>query len=420
MMDKLRDDLRVLYSRQQAELGDLHEPRQRVMRVAFAGHDEPVLDRLHFAAGIAAVLLAALVVGTFAYIRAGGGIHLVAPPKVSPAPTVLPAAGAKTPAAPTGYAILDTAPLDALSGSVLLSNCIHPLTGRCHDSVVRTSDGGRTWSKPVQIGPSSSGSDGGVPRKLTFINRNDGFEYGSSAAFVTHDGGRTWKAVGFQPSWFGLIKGRGTTAWVISYPCPKGTLCAFEVRSSVDAGRTWTAPQRLPIGYSPDYGAAIGDDGLLLSGGPTGNLEITLDRGTTWSSVATPCPASTMRSVVTTADGIELWDLCQTDVKPGTSKLFISTDSGRSWAARNALPATIKQLPLDYSTMLVATGHGTALMASGLMSIAITHDGGLTWATVGPQGYPFGSLSFASATDGWALDLSENLWTTSDGGDHWH
>jgi photosystem II stability/assembly factor-like uncharacterized protein len=126
-----------------------------------------------------------------------------------------------------------------------------------------------------------------------------------------------------------------------------------------------------------------------------------------------------MRSVVTTADGIELWDLCQTDVKPGTSKLFISTDGGRSWAVRNALPPTIKQLPLDYGTELVATRAGTAVMASGLTSIAITHDAGLTWATVGPEGYPFGSLSFANATDGWVLDISENLWTTSDGGDHW-
>jgi photosystem II stability/assembly factor-like uncharacterized protein len=126
-----------------------------------------------------------------------------------------------------------------------------------------------------------------------------------------------------------------------------------------------------------------------------------------------------MRSVVTTADGIELWDLCQTDVKPGTSKLFISTDGGRSWALRNALPPTIRQLPLDFSTKLLATRAGTAVMASGLTSIAITHDGGLTWAIVGPKGYLFGSLSFASATDGWALDVSGNLWTTSDGGDHW-
>jgi len=419
MIDKLRDDLRALYSRQQEGLGEVVEARRRVMQAAMADRDEEIPGRLHFAAGIAAVILAALVVGTFAYIRAGDRTHVVAPPKVSPAPSAVPTAAPKTPAAPAGYAILDAAPLDALSGSVLLSNCVHPLTGRCHYSVVRTSDGGRTWSKPVQIGPSSSGSDAGVRRKLTFINANDGFEYGSTAAYVTHDGGRTWKAVSFQPSWFGLIKGRGTTAWVISYPCPKGKLCAFDVRSSADAGRTWTAPQPLPIGFSPDDGATIADNGLLLSSGPTGNIEITLDRGTTWSFVATRCPANTMHSVVTTADGIELWELCQTDAQPGTSNLFRSTDAGRSWAARNRLPPTIKGLPLDNAAKLVATRAGTALMASGLISIAITHDGGLTWAIVGPVGYPFGSLNFANATDGWALDVSGNLWTTSDGGDHW-
>jgi len=82
-MDKLQDDLRALYNRQQADLGDVQETRRRVMQAALADRDEPVAGRLHFAAGIAAVVLAALVVGTFAYIRAGGGPHVVAPPDPS-------------------------------------------------------------------------------------------------------------------------------------------------------------------------------------------------------------------------------------------------------------------------------------------------------------------------------------------------
>jgi len=28
-------------------------------------------------------------------------------------------------------------------------------------------------------------------------------------------------------------------------------------------------------------------------------------------------------------------------------------------------------------------------------------------------------LRFANATEGWALDVTQNLWATSDGGDHW-
>jgi photosystem II stability/assembly factor-like uncharacterized protein len=165
---------------------------------------------------------------------------------------------------------------------------------------------------------------------------------------------------------------------------------------------------------------AIADIGLLISSAPVGHIELTLDRGTTWSSIAARCPANTMRSVVTTSDGVELWELCQADIKPGSSKLFVSTDGGKSWSLRASQPASVKQLPMDFSTILLSTHAGTALMASDAMMIAITHDDGLTWSTVGPNGILVQLMSFATATDGWALDVNQGLWTTSDGGDHWH
>lgn len=415
MTNKLQDDLRNLYSRQQADLGDLQESRRRVMRAALADRDEPAGGRIHFAAGIAALALAALVVGTFAYIRAGGGPHLVAPPTASPVPSHAP----KTPASSANLVFLDAAPLDASSGWVLLSTCIQPLAGACHYSVIHTSDGGRRWSKPLQVGPSSDGSDAGVPRKLTFINADDGFEYGSTSAFATHDGGRTWKAVDLRPNWFALIKGRGTTAWVISYPCAKGTLCPYEVRSSIDAGRTWSAPHPLPVGFSPGDAIAIADTGLLVASVPMGDIEVTLDRGTTWSFVSPHCPANTFRSVVATSDGTELWDLCQSSIMPGMYKLVVSMDGGKSWSLRINLPLSEKQFPSDYSTMLVSPHAGTALMASNSETIKITHDGGRTWRTVGEEGLVFQLLNFVNAADGWAVDNSGIVWTTSDGGDHW-
>ena len=420
MMDKLQDDLRALYSVQQADLGDVQETRRRVMQAAVAHRDEPAGGRLHFAAGIAAVILAALVVGTFAYIRAGGVPHVVTPPKASPVPSDAP----KEPAASPAFVILDAAPLDASTGWILLSNCMQPLTGLCHYSVAHTSDGGRTWSKAIQVGPSSNGSDAGVPHKITFINLNDGFVYGSTMAFATHDGGRTWKALTLQANWFAEIKGRATTAWAISYPCAKGILCPYEVRSSSDAGRTWSAPHSLPVGFSPEDAVAIGDTGLLLASVPTADIELTLDRGNTWSSLAGHCPATTFRSVLTTGDGNELWELCQGNQKSG-SKLFMSMDGGKSWALRTGPPESDKPLPthyampINYSWMLVATHAGSALMASNVTRIAITHDGGRSWATVGPEGILFQSMAFANANDGWAVDVSGVVWATSDGGDHW-
>ena len=420
MMDKLRDDLRALYSAQQADLGDVQETRRRVMRAALADRDEPVAGRLHFAAGLAALVLAALVVGTFAFIRAGGGPHVVAPPpKASPVPSDAP----KQSVGSADTVFVDASPIDALTGWVLRSNCIQPMTGQCHYSVVRTSDGGRTWSKAVQVGPSLDVSDSGIPRHLTFINANDGFFYGSTSAFATHDGGRTWKALGLKASWFAEIKGRGTTAWVISYPCAKGVLCPYEVGLSVDAGRTWSAPHPLPVGFSPEDAVAIADTGLLVASVPAGDIELTLDAGTTWKSVAAKCPPTTFRSVVTTYDGNELWVLCQGTQGSGFSTLFVSTDGGRSWTFRTNLPGSENKAPIyfspDFSTMLVSTRPGTALMASNQTTISITHDGGKTWTSAAEGGLLFQFMSFANATDGWAVDNSTKIWTTSDGGDHW-
>ena len=426
MMDNFQNDLRALYNRQQADLGDVQEARRRVMTAALAHRDEPVAGRLHFAAGIAAVLLAALVIGTFAYIRAGGSLHTVAPPKASAVrsavpetPTPTPSTGPKAPAGSAQFGVLDTAPLTASAGWILLSNCWAGGPLPCHYSVARTSDGGRTWSKAVQVGPSSDGSDAGVPRKLTFINGFDGFEYGSTSAFVTHDGGRTWTAVEIQASWFALIKGRGTMAWALSYPCPKATLCSYEVRSSVDAGRTWSSPHLLPLGFSPADAVAFSQTGLLVSSVPTGEMQLTLDGGTTWTSIATHCPANTFLSVVTTADGLELWELCENTTKPGIWRLFVSADRGKSWSLRTSPPLVEKTFPSDYSTMLVSPRRGTALTASNSETIKITHDGGRTWKAVGEVGLLFQSITFANASDGWALDNSSTVWTTSDGGDHW-
>jgi photosystem II stability/assembly factor-like uncharacterized protein len=226
-----------------------------------------------------------------------------------------------------------------------------------------------------------------------------------------------------QASWFAQIKGRGTTAWVISYPCAKGVVCPYEVRWSSDAGRTWSAAHPLPDGFSPEDAVAIGDTGLLIPSVPAGDIQLTLDRGTTWTSVATKCPATTIRSVVTTSDGNELWVLCQGETPTNFTKLYVSSDGGKSWSLRTKVPGSALETPIyhspDLSTMLVSPHDGTAVVTSNQISIFITHDGGLSWTRVGEDGLLFQSLSFANATDGWAVDNAASVWTTTDGGDHW-
>ncbi|HEY1163006.1 MAG TPA: hypothetical protein VGF78_08065 [Candidatus Dormibacteraeota bacterium] len=420
MMDKLRHDLRAMFSRQQAELGDVQETRRRLMRAALADRDEQVGGRLHFAAGVAAVLIAAAVVATFAYIRAGAGPHLVGPvPKASPVPSAAPA----TPAPPSGLVIIDVDPLSASSGWILLTNCSSPMAAKCHYSVASTVNAGKTWSKAVQVGPSFDATNGDAPRSLHFVNPADGFVWGGAGGFATHDGGRTWKAIGVKAVFFAqhAVAGHGSNVWLLTEPCAKGTLCPYEVRSSVDGGRTWSAPHSLPLGASPVDVVAFGDRGLLISTMPGGDMEITLNGGVDWQHVNTKCVINTFSSMVATSDGRELWELCldYPDVEIPNEKLFVSEDGGKSWTLRLSSQVTPYEVQQDYSTILISTRLGTALMTSIRATITLSHNSGVTWTKVGPSGITFEQLRFANATEGWALDVTQNLWATSDGGDHW-
>ena len=68
-MDDMRRDVIEAFDKTQAELGDLRGVRERMLRGAYAGRTIRSDNALQMAAGIAAILIAALVIGTFAYIR---------------------------------------------------------------------------------------------------------------------------------------------------------------------------------------------------------------------------------------------------------------------------------------------------------------------------------------------------------------
>jgi photosystem II stability/assembly factor-like uncharacterized protein len=407
-MDELGRHVSDAFEKEQAELGDLGRTRERLMRDAMATREPGGGSRTQFAAGVAALVLAALVVATFAYIRAGSQPTHEGPPLPHQSPS------------PTSLNIIDVDLVDASTGWILLTNCVAPMTGTCSYSVAATADGGRSWSKAVQVGPPFYSTDGGAPRTVHFVNRHDGFVSGGASAFATHDGGRTWGPTGLHPVFYAspAVVGRGSQAWVVSYPCVKGSLCPYEVRSSADAGRTWSSPFPLPMGLAPLGLVAIGSSGLLVSTVPYGEIELTTDGGATWSSIKSQCALNTFRALVTTADGNELWERCLGYQKGGPVQFFVSEDGGKSWSVHKT--SQLPSLPLpDYSTVLVSPSAGTALTASDSSPISITHDRGLHWTVVGPSGVGFVSIRFANETDGWALDVNRNVWFTNDGGDHW-
>ncbi len=64
----LRDDIRRGFEREQSRLGEVGDARHRLMQDGLAARDS-VSHRLQWMAGVAAVVIAALVIGTFAWVR---------------------------------------------------------------------------------------------------------------------------------------------------------------------------------------------------------------------------------------------------------------------------------------------------------------------------------------------------------------
>jgi len=83
-MTKLRDDVRGAFDKEQVALGDLGGAEHRLIQKALASRDVPTSRGPHWAAGIAAILIAALVIATLVLVKSG--IHSRTLPAATPSP----------------------------------------------------------------------------------------------------------------------------------------------------------------------------------------------------------------------------------------------------------------------------------------------------------------------------------------------
>jgi photosystem II stability/assembly factor-like uncharacterized protein len=375
-----------------------------------------------FAGGVAITVAATLVIAAIGFAGARGlQSHRTAfdasPPSQSPATGPSPQPRPSSIPAAQRLVYLDVAAIDASNGRALVSDCIVPKTSDCHVYVVATSDGGQTWSKAIQVGPRMPVANGDGPKIVRFLNAYDGFVYGYDGGYVTHDGGKTWAGLGLPARFVYQVVMAGGVVWAVTQPCPKGAYCQFEVRSSLDAGRTWSKAQPLPAGFDPMDAVAF-PNGLFLANQAPGDMLITSDLGTTWTAMAAQCPANPFNDRIATADGIELWELCTTT--PGATgdtaakSLAVSEDGGKSWKQRRAdgLPSS------GVTPWIVSSRPHTAFMPAAEATL-VTHDAGFTWTPLAAPPARFDAIRFAGPLEGWATDGDRNIWITLDGGESW-
>ena len=352
---------------------------------------------------------------------------LVASPSPSPSPT---ASGSLVPArspVPVGFEPLSATFVSKLDGWVLGS--VPCARARC-PAIVRTVDGGATWTSVVAPQTTMGGVPGSVQpngsgiSSLRFADPANGWAFGPEL-WATHDGGGIWARIS--------ITGLPGTATITALEASRGTVHAvlydgaqdFRISSSQVGTDDWhAAAVRVAVGAGP-----VPEVELVLSGSSGWVLEnnrivvggAILD-GATWRAWQPACLSVVGPAVLAASSTNDLVVVCDVGLwgNPTGEHHFRSTNGGATFAqssARLALSAAAVTSP-NRATIVVAGSD-----ASGA-SLVGSFDGGRTWSTVlSVRAAAFADLGFTTATQGIVITTTESgagtLWMTHDGGRTW-
>jgi len=273
-------------------------------------------------------------------------------------------------------------------------------------TVVRSTDGGRTWT--------ADSVPGATNLDLRSVHAlNDGAAFAASAGeaekglakiFATGDAGRHWNL-----AWSTSEKGVFLDA--IAFWDPQHGIAisdpvdgAFFLITTADGGRTWVRvpPSRLPRNLPGEAAFAASGSALVVSGasdvwiGTGGNAARVFhsaDRGDTWSFTDVPIHSRGQAAGVFSvafADsrhGIAVGG-DYTQPRLAAPSVAITSDGGRSWRVASAPPAAYLSG--------VALAPAGSVVAVGLAGTFVSHDGGESWAQM--DTVPMNSVRVAGGT----------------------
>jgi photosystem II stability/assembly factor-like uncharacterized protein len=379
-------------------------------------------------------LLAAIVIGSFAYIRAVSHPHTVTRPITSSVMQVLP----QVMVGNVGWA---DGPQRTIDGGLHWRDASPPTANRAKggdsnffldtnhawvtaDSgtaglpsattlvVFATADGGQTWTQS-SVPISGAGSD---YARVDFIDPQHGWLITDSgqggfdrAVYATADGGRTWTQM------TSAQQSDGSTLGTLAVGCGMSGLTFTSLH---DGWLTWSG--------SCSHGATGEQTGPSV----TSLVAVTHDGGQSWQPVVLPqfpssagYTCSVHSPVFTSSQGVIPVD-CAGNGSPGLSVVYATNNGGRSWSVRN-LPIWSQQMDFVDATT------GWTFGSTGL-DLYRTTDGGSTWSIVkrfASEQNAYGlSLSFVDLRTGFALTSRyapdgksgySTMWKTTDGGQTW-
>jgi photosystem II stability/assembly factor-like uncharacterized protein len=435
-MDELEQDLRrALRDPARAVVAD-HDPVASVR----AGMHRRRRDRaiVGSAATVTAVVAA---VALLVLPSAGGPRGMVADPTPPAAPTtgpspVAPAAVPSEGPVPAGFTATDLSFVSVTRGWALGTA---PCTTAPCTSLLRTDDGGATWSggpAPKAYLRDGSTDCAKLPcvTGIRFADGLHGYSYGG-ALFTTADGGTTWTRE--AAPYVEALEHSGDDALRVvrtSNGCPPG--CPYAVERAPVGSTSWVRASTPALLGNAAHLLRQGDDAyLFLAKNPAGGapdahpqVVVSHDRGRTWTGRPDPCgpvgqddPAETDAADAATAPDGTLVVLCRARAAGGPATLRVSTDRGATFGPALALPAgtaayAVAAASLDHLVVRTSRGSVAELVRTG--------DGGRTFTTVvrtaEADAPSRGFLAFTTADVGtWNDPRGALVWRTMDAGASW-
>ena len=272
------------------------------------------------------------------------------------------------------------------------------------NTFLHTTDGGQTWMQSVV--PQGTWSHG-----ARFFDAMHGISVGEFGNIVrTMDGGQTWSMV--QPV------GSGPRLWDVEYADLRTVVYSGDggaIARSLDGGATWSPIQSGAWGIT--RGLDVHDAQTAWAACQGGEIVRTTNGGKLWErAVVDGFSVYGDLHDIEFSDPLQGWAVGENEYFGGSDgRVSRSTDGGRTWDLQLSIPNAefFGIAAIDAQTALA---YGRGLFASS--TCLRTADGGNTWMPAGPPaGNGFRGSFFLDETTGWLVGNS--IWKTTDAGLTW-
>lgn len=296
-----------------------------------------------------------------------------------------------------------------LRGVSAVSNDVAWTSG-AHGTILRTSDGGATWTpRPIPGAEAFDFRDVDALDARTAVALSIGAG-DASRIYRTEDAGATWRAVFVNREPKAFFDAVAFVDGVHGVAVSDSVDGRFVVIVTGDGGRTWTSvdPEALPPALPGEGAFAASGSNIAVRGtdvwigtgaGARARVLHSTDRGRHWTVADTPLPAGPSAGIFSiafrdTRHGVVVGGDYRKEGE-ATDNVAVTSDGGATWSLGHRLSGF-------RSAVAYVPRHPATLLAVGPTGADVSTDEGQTWSAV-PNASGADALSFArGAAVGWA------------------